>query len=447
VNFNLSYRLTMFFYLATFLTVAAALRGALREVDDTGLCDTVKQYAGYFDLTTGDKHYFYWFFESRNNPATDPIILWMTGGPGCSSAVALFAENGPCTVNELGTDTKPNPYSWNSNASVIYIDQPVGTGFSYGTGLDASEKAVSTDMYDFLQQFFQAHEEYQTQKFFIFGESYAGHYVPAVSHRVWLNNNNISKGDIKINLAGVAVGNGLVDPLTQFAYYPEMAISTNGHNASVGEKEFEVMNATVPACLSAIKACQAVAATCVLAIDICNLGLLEPYVLTGMNPYDMRVKCAKPPLCYDFSNVGRFLDLKKVKTALNVSQDRTWEDCNQGVAISFELSGDWMQSFQSKLPDQLAANIPVLIYAGDQDYICNWLGNQAWARAMEWPHKAEFNAASVSDWKVDGKKAGTVQTANGFTFLRVLDAGHMVPRDQPQNALSMLNAFISGEPF
>ena len=75
-----------------------------------------------------------------------------------------------CVVNGLGTDTKPNPYSWNSNASVIYIDQPVGTGFSYGTGLDVNEKQVSLDMYDFLQQFFQAHEEYQTQKFFVFGD-------------------------------------------------------------------------------------------------------------------------------------------------------------------------------------------------------------------------------------------------------------------------------------
>ena len=125
----------------------------------------------------------------------------------------------------------------------------------------------------------------------------------------------------------------------------------------------------------------------------------------GMNPYDMRIKCAKPPLCYDFSNVGRFLSLKKVKDALNVPEDRNWEDCNQGVAISFELSGDWMQSFETSLPDMLADGIPILIYTGDQDYICNWLGNQAWARAMDWPHKAEFNAAEVQDWQVYGLRA------------------------------------------
>ena len=102
------------------------------------LCDPVKQYSGYFSLTTGAKHYFYWFFESRNDPAHDPVVLWMTGGPGCSSEVALFGENGPCSVSADGSHTVTNPYSWNSNASILYIDQPAGTGFrSAATSLPA----------------------------------------------------------------------------------------------------------------------------------------------------------------------------------------------------------------------------------------------------------------------------------------------------------------------
>merc|ERR550537_1421138 len=106
-----------------------------------------------------------------------------------------------------------------------------------------------------------------------------------------------------------------------------------------------------------------------------------------MNPYDMRVKCAKPPLCYDFSNVKTFLDQPEVKAAIGVPANRHWADCNRAVALSFELSGDWMQSFETKIPDQLADGIRVLVYAGDQDYICNWLGNRAWAHAMKWAHR------------------------------------------------------------
>lgn len=80
---------------------------------------------------------FYWLFESRNDPVTDPLILWLSGGPGCSSMLALFVENGPYRIVEHGGGAavedssrllRLNPHSWNSNATVIYLDQPAGTG-------------------------------------------------------------------------------------------------------------------------------------------------------------------------------------------------------------------------------------------------------------------------------------------------------------------------------
>merc|ERR1740117_1579693 len=121
------------------------------------------------------------------------------------------------------------------------------------------------------------------------------------------------------------------------------------------------MEVATPVCIAAIKACQAVEATCIAAVESCNLGLLIPYTLTGMNPYDMRIKCAKPPLCYDFSNVGKYLAIPAVQAALGVTGHK-WSSCNHAVAIAFELSGDWMHSYQQMIPDQLAAGIRVLLY-------------------------------------------------------------------------------------
>ena len=357
----------------------------------------------------------------------------------------MAGENGPCKVSADGSSTTPNEFSWNSKANVLYIDQPAGTGFSYGSGMDHNEDGVATDMYDFLQQFMKTHSKYAKLPFFAVGESYAGHYVPAVTHKIWEMNNNLPNGAVTINLKGTSVGNGLTAPLTQYKYYKDMIISTNNHKAAVGNVTHGLMVAATPVCTGAISACEKkVPGSCLLATEICNAGLLIPYTLTGMNPYDMREKCAKPPLCYDFSNVGVYLKKPEVQAALGV-KGRTWSDCNRAVALAFELAGDWMQDFETMIPDQLNAGIKVLIYAGDQDYICNWLGNQAWTRELEWPHKADFNAAKVTPWNVDGKQAGTIQTSDGFSFLRVFDAGHMVPRDQPAAALAMLNAFISGE--
>jgi len=162
-------------------------------------------------------------------------------------------------------------------------------------------------MYDFLQQFYKAHPQYQPLPFFAFGESYAGHYVPAVTHLIWQNNNNLPSGAVKINLNGTAVGNGLTDPEIQYGYYPEMAASSNDHEPVIkeGSAMYNIMRAVVPACLASVKECQNNVSACLIAMDLCNIGLVEPYSLTGMNPYDMRVKCAVPPLCYDFSNVGK----------------------------------------------------------------------------------------------------------------------------------------------
>ena len=114
-------------------------------------------------------------FESRSDPINDPVILWMSGGPGCSSQLALFAENGPYIVND-DLSLELNPHSWNTNATVIWIDQPVGTGFSYSDKpfqKNHNEEGVSEDVYNFLVGLlFNKYEgKYSKQEFHIFGES------------------------------------------------------------------------------------------------------------------------------------------------------------------------------------------------------------------------------------------------------------------------------------
>ena len=92
----------------------------------------------------------------------------------------------------------------------------------------------------------------------------------------------------------------------------------------------------------------------------------------------------------------------------------------------------------------LDAGLPALIYAGDVDFICNYLGNQAWTYNLEWSGTAGFQSAPVHDWN-DGK--GLARTYGGFTFLQVYDAGHMVPKDQPKVSLDMIANFVDGGDF
>ncbi|CAN1139718.1 Serine carboxypeptidase-like 49 [Linum perenne] len=181
-------------------------------------------HAGYFNIQHSyAAKMFYFFFESRNSKV-DPVVIWLTGGPGCSSELAIFYENGPFSIADNMTLVW-NKYGWDQASNLIYVDQPIGTGFSYSTDrrdIRHNEDGVSNDLYDFLQAFFIEHPELAENDFYITGESYTGHYIPAFASRVHRGNKN-NEG-IHINLKGFAIGNGLTDPAVQYKAYPDFAL-------------------------------------------------------------------------------------------------------------------------------------------------------------------------------------------------------------------------------
>jgi len=425
----------------------------------TGICDAnVNQQSGYFNVKSGvDKNYFFWFFESRSkSQATDPLVIWLTGGPGCSSQLALMTENGPCTPTPDGLDTVNNPYSWNNNANIMWIDQPANVGYSYGApggqDMDHDQGEVSEDMYNFLQAFFEANGQLLPNEFYVFGESYGGHFVPAISKRIFDGNNN-NEG-LKINLAGLGVGNGLTDPVIQYQYYPEMAMNNTYGIKTVSEDVYSSMLEHVPRCKQMAEACQKDNSKCEAADDYCNMKETSPYYATGLNPYDIRKPCGESSLCYDMTSTETFLNLQSTKDALHVSDKiKTWTECNNVVNAGF--MGDWMRDYAQEISPMLEDNIRVLIYAGDTDFICNWMGNKAWTKALDWTGHTEFESAKDEDWtygsaSTKGGKVRSAPAAKGkgsLTFLQVFEAGHMVPMDQPEAALALYESFIQNKAF
>lgn len=411
------------------------------------ICDSsVKQYSGYLDAAD-DAKYFMWTFESRSKPATDPLVLWLTGGPGCSGQLALLTENGPCHLDADGKEVI-NKYSWNSNANVIWVDQPAGTGFSTGEpGSVHDEDGVQKYMYRFMQSFYKELPQFKGRDFYIFGESFAGHYIPAIAH--YFNEQNKAKtGGEHIPLKGVGIGNGMTNPEIQYQWYPRMAYDGGKaeggslKKGAVGIIKKGLMDAVVPICTHEIHACNAGSnSSCQTAYIACNVGLTTPYSSTGLNPYDMRIKCAKPPLCYDFDVPTAYLNSARVQAAIGVNA--TWASCNMDVNKGF--MEDFMHNYHLKIPALLADGIEVLAYAGDVDYICNWLGNKKWVLDLEWPNKAAFNAAEDKAYNVADKQVGRLRSSNGFHFLQIYQAGHLVPMDQPETALAFVNEMIGGK--
>lgn len=388
-------------------------------------CDVTKQESGYFHIKKSkSKSYFYWFSESRSDPDKDPFIIWLTGGPGCSSILALLVENGPCMVND-DLSLKTNPYSWTSKANVIWIDQPAGVGFSYGdvSEYDSTEKEVGEDMYQFLLSFFEKFSKYKKNDFYVFGESYGGHYVPAVANRVFVANKELD--NFKINLKGIGIGNGLTNPEVQYPYYPEMAFHNQYDIQAISQKTYDLQKIASPVCVEMIRKCQRYKVACVAAEMFCNAALVAPYQLSGLNVYDIREKCEHLPMCYDFSNVEKFLQLQSTKDALHVSKESSaWKPCNMIVHAKFTY--DWMKNFNGLVSPLVEGGVKVLVYAGDADFIVNWMGCKAWTLELEWSQKQAFQNLKDTDWKVDGKTAGKIRSLAGLTFIQVFNAGHMV---------------------
>ena len=403
----------------------------------------VKQYSGYLDDNENDKHLFYWFFESRNDPKNDPVVLWLNGGPGCSSLTGLFMELGPSRIDE-NLNLAYNPYSWNRNASVIFLDQPVNVGFSYSGSSVSNTVAASKDVYALLTLFFKQFPEYTTQDFHIAGESYAGHYIPVFAAEI------LSHKKTNINLKSVLIGNGLTDAITQYPLYRPMACGEGGYERVVDEQTCDAMDNALPRCLSLIQNCYDSESvwSCVPASVYCNNAILGPYQRTGQNPYDVREPCKDGNLCYtELNYISQWLNQKSVRKALGAEVD-SYESCNFDINRNFLFQGDWMKPYHRLVPGILE-KIPVLIYAGDADFICNWLGNKAWAEALEWPSHKKFAAAELEDLRFDGekkgRKTGEVKSVGNFTYMKINMGGHMVPYDQPEASLDFFNRWLSGE--
>jgi cathepsin A (carboxypeptidase C) len=417
----------------------------VKKVDPAKLgVDSVKQYSGYLDDEENDKHLFYWFFESRNDPKNDPVVLWLNGGPGCSSLTGLFLELGPASINKK-IEPVNNPHAWNNNASVIFLDQPINVGYSYGRGKVSTTLDAGKDVYALMSLFFEQFPEYAEQDFHIAGESYGGHYVPAFSSEI------LAHKDRNINLKSIMVGNGLTDGYTQYEYYRPMACGEGGYPAVLDESQCQSMDNALPRCQSLIKSCydSQSAWTCVPAAMYCNSAMIGPYQQTGYNPYDIRTKCEdNSNLCYSaLGYISEWLNRREVMEALGVEVG-SYESCNTDINRDFLFHGDWMFPMYRLVPE-LLKKIPVLIYAGDADFICNWLGNRAWVNALEWEGQDGFSKADTKGLKIAGDKEskdyGNVKSSGNFTFMQIYKAGHMTPLDQPEASIDFLNRWLSGE--
>ncbi|XP_058729752.1 serine carboxypeptidase-like isoform X2 [Vicia villosa] len=409
----------------------------LASSDGTSVED-LGHHAGFYSLPRSKSaRMFYVFIESRNGAKDAPLMLWLTGGPRCASAFAMFRENGPFQINN-DSSLSPSAYGWDKVSNMIFVDQCIGRGYSYSSDkndIRTDEISVSNDLYDFMQAFLKEHPQFVKNDFYISGESYAGQYIPVLASRILEGNEN--KEGNTINLKGIAIGNGLINPRIQYPADIQFAVD----NKLITKEDQTDINKLVPSCVDAIKTCENEGGdSCRTAYQCEKIVSSILSIAVNINYYNTKKKC-EGPLCYDFSNVETLLNKQAVRDGFGVGNTE-FVSCSN--AMPNALNQYSMRNNDVYIPALLEGGIKVLIYAGEYDLICNWFGNSQWVHAMKWSGQEQFGASETVSFLVDGKTAGLLNSHGPLSFLKVNDSGHLVPMDQPKVALKMMVNWMQG---
>ncbi|KAL5637479.1 hypothetical protein ACGC1H_004037 [Rhizoctonia solani] len=441
-----------------YVTIASLPDHQIRVRQLNSPCDpAVRQYTGYLDVSE-DKHLFFWFFESRNDPHNAPLSTWLSGGPGGSSMLGLLFEDGPCTIVSPNS-TSWNPYSWNQVSNMIYLDQPAGTGYSYSTSphtIDDSQEAAK-DFYAFLQLFLARFPQYADRPFHILSESHGGQYATRFANYI-NRQNKLVQTHQHVHLESILIVNGLVNAAIQDETAPEYACAGPYAFWDKESEHCKRLYSRIPRFRELFQQCRdfGTPLTCVPAMVYGSVGLQEGFEKTGLNRFDVRKSCVGITTCY--KEVGwaqKYLNSSEIKAVLGVPAEVNYHWISVNISQAFTRAGDDSHDAMPAVQELLKDGIRVLNLAGDTDFASNYIGAFEWMYRLDSAYTKEFQALNNVVWMLNGKPVGEVRaagdlggsTAGNFTWLRVYKAGHWVSYDQREVALEFFKRWIQDKPL
>ncbi|XP_019053613.1 PREDICTED: serine carboxypeptidase-like 28 [Nelumbo nucifera] len=316
----------------------------------------VVQYAGYVTVSAAAGRAFFYYFSEGPISINQSLFIWFNGGPGCSSfGNGAMLEHGPFSVGLDGMSLQPNKFSWSKVASVLYVDSPVGAGFSYSNSSSDyetySDELTAIDNYKFLLNWLERFPEYKTRDVYLAGEGYAGHYVLQLAQMILAH--NAAGKYTNITLKGLALGNAILD---------EEALNrgVDHYLASHGYISYR----SYQACYSNGS-----------SSDCSLLAQAKDKTLRSIYPYDITAHvCKVTSIPIDLSQSANglyecdvqrlvsYLNLPDVKAALHVNSavsSKAWTKCNENISKAYQNTSS---SMLPALRGVVSAGLQVLLY-------------------------------------------------------------------------------------
>lgn len=391
--------------------------------------------------TTVTAHLYFVLIKARRTADKERVIFWFNGGPGCSSFDGLMMEIGPWRLDGKG-GFKVIEGGWEEYTTMVYVDQPAGTGFSYVStdGYAHTLAEASDQLLEFLRNFYNVFPEYKTMDTYIAGESFAGQYLPIFAEAI-LNST------LGIPLRGSAIGNGWIDARRQYPSYLDYAVK-HGLVES-GTAQYERGKEATDSCIAALNEIEGDPVHVGVCDRIMQLVLNEPGGADEkaglcLNVYDVRLK-DEIPACglnwpTDLTNITSYLRRPDVLGALHAqAKSEAWVECQSRVGQQLGTATD--PSSITVLP-RLLERIPVMLFAGDQDFICNYLGQESLIQALTWNGGTGLGEVETQTWTVGNTPAGTWVSSRNLTYVKIFNASHMAGYDQLDATHDMILRFM-----
>ncbi|XP_030925980.1 serine carboxypeptidase-like 45 isoform X2 [Quercus lobata] len=403
-----------------------------------------QQFSGYISVDEKqNRALFYYFVEAESQPGSKPLVLWLNGGPGCSSVASAFLEHGPFKVR--GDNLVRNEYNWNKEANMLYLESPAGVGFSYSANesfyAHVNDEITARDNLIFLQRWFAKYPEYRDRDFFIAGASYAGHYVPQLAHLIIQSN-------LKINLKGIAVGNPLLDFSIDLNWPYEYYWSHGLISDDIYQLVTKVCNGSAQIMRGIINQEGSQSACIAVTSQIKELtDTIDPFDVTGdicPSPH-----AEKKELVCGEGITEKYLNRKDVQKALHAKLVgfKEWGFCQDIKVLQYDMTNLEIPTI-GVLGSLVKSGIRAFVYSGDQDSRIPFTGSRTLVDKLA----KELGLKTTVPYRVwfEGKQVGGWTQVYGETqlsFAIIRGASHTAPTTQPARSFSLFKAFLAGEPL
>ncbi|KAL1441262.1 hypothetical protein MTO96_008684 [Rhipicephalus appendiculatus] len=415
---------------------------SLSKVGCIGADKEVPSYAGYITVNPEfNSNLFFWFVPSVTDPDNAPVLLWLQGGPGSSSLLGFFVEHGPYRLSKDGKKVKFRGRTWARRFSMLYVDHPVGTGYSFTdseSGYARNMTDVGRDMLEFLQQFFTLFGELAQNEFYVTGESYAGKYVPTIGAVLHQNAETMR---VKINFRGITIGNGFTDPINMLGF-GELLYGFGLIDRISADYMMRVADQAANCIRSGLMR------DAVELMDRLFFGVLHESTfyknVTGMHYYYNLLHDSAPK---DNSAYMTFVQRPKLRRALHVG-NQTFHVTRTVVASHFYE--DLLSSAKPQFTVVVEGGYKVLVYSGHLDMAMSTTQTENFLSQVDWSHAGRWNREPRTIWRSsDGRQLyGYKKTVENLNFVVVRNGGHLLPFDRPKVAYELITAFIENKrPF